>query len=199
MTLLGQEKWRRLTLFRVQTPNGFERFRVMSLPPAGWYSSPNTPPNQRRWWTGSQWTEHLKDVHQGTSHTSSGTEPAIPDVGASAPLKAALAPLQRNDFSTSVPLKGPTSPVPLKTPSVSASGNTAAKAGFWLGVASAFLFTVPLLGFLLCLAAAIVSAVGLDRHKQDAPKSDKVYAIIGLVLGFVYTLMVLIHIVTGRM
>lgn len=77
--------------------------------------------------------------------------------------------------------------------------NPAARTGFGLGLASLFLFGVPLVGLLLCLSAVVVSAIALGPHTPEAAKSDKVYAIIGLVLGIVYTLMVLVWIVTGRM
>ncbi|MCO4253605.1 DUF2510 domain-containing protein [Pseudarthrobacter raffinosi] len=80
----------------------------------------------------------------------------------------------------------------------SASGNPAASTGFGLGLASMFLFGFPYVGVLLCLSAIVVSAVGLRRHRPGAAKKEKVLAIIGLVLGIVYTLMAFLWIATGR-
>jgi hypothetical protein len=34
------------------------------LPPAGWYSDPNAPA-QQRWWDGERWTEHAQRESQG--------------------------------------------------------------------------------------------------------------------------------------
>lgn len=79
------------------------------------------------------------------------------------------------------------------------SGSAISGTGFGLGVAAAFLFGFPLLGPLICIAAIVVSTTALIRRRPGASRKDKVYAIIGLVLGVIYTLMALIWAVTGRM
>lgn len=71
--------------------------------------------------------------------------------------------------------------------------------GFGLGLAAFFLFGFPVLGPLICIAAIVVSTTALIRRQPGASRNDKVLAIIGLVLGVVYTLMALIWAVTGRM
>lgn len=77
--------------------------------------------------------------------------------------------------------------------------NTAARSGFSIGLAAMFFFGWPFVGPLLCVSAIWVSAIGLRRHRPGAPKKDKVLAIIGLILGVVYSLMVLIWVAIGRM
>lgn len=64
--------------------------------------------------------------------------------------------------------------------------------GLWFGVASFFLFRFPVLGPLICVAAIVVSTTALVRRRPGASRKDKVFAIIGLVLGVIYTLMALI-------
>lgn len=73
-----------------------------------------------------------------------------------------------------------------------AQSNPAASTGFGLGLASFFLFPIPILGLLLSLAAVVVSGVGLSKQRMGMPKKYRVFAIVGLVLGIVYTLMALI-------
>ncbi|MFJ6347202.1 DUF2510 domain-containing protein [Pseudarthrobacter oxydans] len=82
----------------------------------------------------------------------------------------------------------------------SGSGVSAASGtGFGLGIAAFFLFGFPVLGPLICVAAIIVSTTALVRRPPGASRKDKVFAIVGLVLGVIYTLMALIWAVTGRM
>lgn len=71
--------------------------------------------------------------------------------------------------------------------------------GFGLGIAAFFLFGFPVLGPLICVAAIVVSTTALVRRRPGASRKDKVFAIIGLVLGVIYTLMALIWAATGRM
>jgi uncharacterized RDD family membrane protein YckC len=49
---------------------------VGALPPADWYADPNHP-NQRRWWDGHQWTDHVSVGQQITVNVNP-TAPAAP-------------------------------------------------------------------------------------------------------------------------
>ncbi|BAS11780.1 insertion element IS630 uncharacterized 39 kDa protein [Arthrobacter sp. Hiyo8] len=71
--------------------------------------------------------------------------------------------------------------------------------GFGLGIAAFFLFGFPVLGPLICIAAIVFSTIALLQRVPGASKKDMVFAIIGLALGAIYTLMALIWAVTGRM
>lgn len=84
--------------------------------------------------------------------------------------------------------------------SSSGSGVSAASGtGFGLGIAAFFLFGFPFLGPLICVAAVVVSTTALVRRRPGASRKDKVFAVIGLVLGLIYTLMAVIWVATGRM
>jgi hypothetical protein len=78
------------------------------------------------------------------------------------------------------------------------TGNSVASTGFGLGIAALFLFSIPIFGLLLSLAAAIVSGAGLAQQRPTTAKKYRVLAIIGLVLGIIYTLMALLFLATGR-
>lgn len=77
--------------------------------------------------------------------------------------------------------------------------NGLAITGFGLGVASFFLFAIPILGILLTLSALAVSSFGLAMQTPQHAKSGKVLGIIGASLGGLYTLMYIIFVATGRM
>lgn len=149
----------------------------MTQPPAGWYANPEKH-NQIRWWDGSHWTEHVQNVptprHAVDVYQSPGSKIATPGLGGSADLAAE----KRRQGS-----------------GVSAASGT----GFGLGIAAFFLFGFPVLGPLICVAAIVVSATALIRRQPGASRKDKVFAIVGLVLGVIYTLMALIWAATGRM
>lgn len=51
---------------------------------------------------------------------------------------------------------------------------------------------------LICVAAIVVSTTALVRSPAGASRKNKIFAIVGLVLGVVYTLMALVWAVTGR-
>lgn len=69
--------------------------------------------------------------------------------------------------------------------------NPLALTGFILGLVGFFLFFVPIFGTAICLAAIVFSAVGLSRQKDRAPRY-KVFGIIGLVLGIIFSLLSLL-------
>lgn len=69
--------------------------------------------------------------------------------------------------------------------------NPLALTGFILGLVGFFVFFIPLFGTAICLAAVIFSAVGLFTQKDRAPQY-KVFGIIGLVLGIIFTLLSLL-------
>ncbi|MFK0005090.1 DUF6804 family protein [Paenarthrobacter sp. NPDC090522] len=75
--------------------------------------------------------------------------------------------------------------------------NPVAVTGFGLGLASFFLFSIPVFGLVLSLAAIVVSAMGLPQTHGTA-KKYRVFAILGLILGIVYAFMALLYLVTGR-
>lgn len=75
--------------------------------------------------------------------------------------------------------------------------NPVAATGFAFGIASFFLFTVPIFGLILSLAAIVLSAMGLPQA-YGTPKKYRVFAIIGLVLGVVYALMATLFLIKGR-
>ncbi|WP_420181258.1 hypothetical protein [Paenarthrobacter sp. TA1.8] len=64
-------------------------------------------------------------------------------------------------------------------------------------MAAFFLFSIPIFGLLLSLAALVVSAMGLPQA-QGTPKQYRVFAVIGLILGIIYTLMAVLFLITGR-
>lgn len=70
--------------------------------------------------------------------------------------------------------------------------NPAAATGFGLGIAAFFLFNIPIFGLLLSLAAAVVSYIGLSKQSSAMAKKFRVFGIVGLILGIVYTLMALL-------
>ncbi|WP_248760328.1 DUF2510 domain-containing protein [Pseudarthrobacter sp. SSS035] len=70
--------------------------------------------------------------------------------------------------------------------------NPAATTGFSLGIAAFFLFNTPIFGLLLSLAAAVVSGIGLSKQSSAMAKKFRVFGIVGLILGIVYTLMALL-------
>lgn len=142
----------------------------MSQPPAGWYANPAAP-HQRRWWDGTVWTDHVKAFDEITGKPFT----ALPTAPASTPGSA-------NKAKTNSPTR-----------------NSAAAIGFGLGIASFFLFAFPILGPLLCLSAVVVSAIGISRHKPGSAREEKVVAIIGLVLGILYSLMVILYVAMGKM
>lgn len=72
--------------------------------------------------------------------------------------------------------------------------NPLALTGFVLGLVSIFLFFIPLFGTAVCLAAVVFSAVGLAKQKGRAPRY-KVFGIIGLVLGIIFSLLSLLLII----
>lgn len=149
----------------------------MTQPPAGWYANPEIL-NQIRWWDGSHWTEHVQNV------------PAPPH---------AVDVYQSPDSIIATPgIGGPADPAAEKSPQgrgVSAASDT----GFGLGIAALFLFGLPVLGPLICVAAIVVSATALIRRQPGASRKDKVFAIVGLILGVIYTLMAVVWAATGRM
>lgn len=75
--------------------------------------------------------------------------------------------------------------------------NPVAATGFALGIAAFFLFSIPVFGLLLSLAAVVVSSMGLPQAPGTA-KKYRVFAILGLILGVVYALMATLFLVTGR-
>ncbi|NQD90084.1 DUF2510 domain-containing protein [Paenarthrobacter sp. CM16] len=78
-----------------------------------------------------------------------------------------------------------------------ARGNPVAATGFPLGIASFFLFSIPIFGLILSPVAIVVSAMGLPQG-PGTPRKFRVFAIIGLILGVVYTLMASLFLVTAR-
>lgn len=74
--------------------------------------------------------------------------------------------------------------------------NPLAVTGFGLGIGSVFLFSVPVLGLVLSLAAIVVSAMGIPQRPGTA-KRFRVFAILGVILGSVYSVMALIFLVRG--
>lgn len=80
---------------------------------------------------------------------------------------------------------------------VNPPANPVAATGFALGVASCFLFSIPIFGLILSLAAIVLSAMGLPQA-YGTPKKYRIFAILGLILGGVYALMAVLFLVTGR-
>jgi hypothetical protein len=80
---------------------------------------------------------------------------------------------------------------------VGGGGNPVAATGFALGVASFFLFSVPIFGLLLSLATIVVSSMGLPQAPGTA-KKYRVFAVLGVILGVTYALMATLFLVTGR-
>lgn len=70
--------------------------------------------------------------------------------------------------------------------------NPAASTGLGLGIAAFFLFNIPIFGLLLSLSAAVVSGIGLSKQSSTMAKKYRVFGIVGLILGIVYTLMALL-------
>lgn len=69
--------------------------------------------------------------------------------------------------------------------------NPLALTGFILGLAGFFLFFIPIFGTAICAAAVVFSVVGLFKQRDRAPRY-KVFGIIGLVLGIIFTLLSLL-------
>ena len=63
--------------------------------------------------------------------------------------------------------------------------------GFILGIVSLFMFLVPIVGTVIALAAGAFSAIGLSNQRDRAPLY-KVFGIIGLILGVIFTLLSLL-------
>ena len=78
-----------------------------------------------------------------------------------------------------------------------APANPVAVTGLALGIASCFLFSIPIFGLILSLAAIVLSAMGLPQAPGTA-KKYRVFAILGLILGVVYALMATLFLITGR-
>lgn len=76
--------------------------------------------------------------------------------------------------------------------------NPAAATGFGLGIAAFFLFNIPIFGLLLSVAAAVVSGIGLSKQSSAMAKKFRVFGIVGLILGIVYTLMALLTLSGAR-
>ncbi|MCC9197837.1 DUF2510 domain-containing protein [Arthrobacter sp. zg-Y820] len=66
--------------------------------------------------------------------------------------------------------------------------NPVALTGFILGIVSLFLFFIPFVGTAVGLAAGAFSAIGLSNQSDRAPMY-KVFGVIGLVLGIIFTLL----------
>ncbi|MCG2624678.1 DUF2510 domain-containing protein [Arthrobacter sp. I2-34] len=77
-------------------------------------------------------------------------------------------------------------------PAVTRPSNPIATTGFALGIASFFLFAIPIFGVLLSITAALFSWVGLVLQGPEMATRYKVFGIIGVALGLVYTFMSLI-------
>ncbi|MCC3270545.1 DUF2510 domain-containing protein [Arthrobacter gengyunqii] len=69
--------------------------------------------------------------------------------------------------------------------------NPLALTGFILGLSGFFLFFIPIFGTAICAAAVVFSVVGLFKQRDRAPRY-KVFGIIGLVLGIIFTLLSLL-------
>ncbi len=82
--------------------------------------------------------------------------------------------------------------------SKAALSNPAAVTGFSLGIAAFFLFSVPVLGLLLSIGAGVNSGIGLSKQQDGMAKRYRVFAIIGLILGIIYSLMALLAIAGAR-
>lgn len=76
--------------------------------------------------------------------------------------------------------------------------NPAATTGFCFGIAALFLFDIPIFGLLLSLTAAVVSGIGLSKQSSAMSKKLRVFGIVGLILGIVYTLMALLALSGAR-
>lgn len=66
--------------------------------------------------------------------------------------------------------------------------NPLALTGFILGIVSFFLFFIPIVGSVISLAAGAFSAIGLSNQGGRSPVY-KVFGIIGLILGVIFTLL----------
>ncbi|WP_342025206.1 DUF2510 domain-containing protein [Arthrobacter citreus] len=66
--------------------------------------------------------------------------------------------------------------------------NPLALTGFILGIVSFFMFFIPIVGSVISLAAGAFSAIGLSNQSDRAPVY-KVFGIIGLILGVIFTLL----------
>ena len=66
--------------------------------------------------------------------------------------------------------------------------NPLALTGFILGILSLFMFLIPFVGTVIALAAGAFSAIGLSNQSDRAPVY-KVFGIIGLILGIIFTLL----------
>jgi hypothetical protein len=150
--------------------------------------------------------QRIEAVLQAADQSSSINKPAqdppnsyVPSQVAPKQSRPAAAPGRPAlDRSGHVRMKAqPRTSQPVELPSQAGSvapaqSNPAAVTGFSLGIASFFLFSIPVFGLLLSLATTLVSGVGLSRQRGGMATRFRVFAIIGLVLGIIYTLMALI-------
>ena len=79
-----------------------------------------------------------------------------------------------------------------------ALSNPAAVTGFSLGIAAFFLFSVPIFGLLISIGAGVNSGIGLSKQQAGMAKKYRVFAIIGLILGIIYTLMAVLALGSAR-
>lgn len=65
--------------------------------------------------------------------------------------------------------------------------NALALTGFILGFVAMFFFWIPFLGTLIALSAGAFSAIGLSNQGPDHAPAYKVFGIIGLIFGILFT------------
>ena len=70
--------------------------------------------------------------------------------------------------------------------------NPLALTGFILGLVAMFFFWIPFIGTLLALAAGAFSAIGLSNQGPDRAPVYKVFGIIGLIFGIIFTVLTIL-------
>lgn len=148
----------------------------VSTPPPGWYSATETS-SSVRWWDGQQWTDHFKPIE--TSGSASGFVVNPPAPLKNSPRVVEQSSIYQEPWNKLRRSDGAEEPR-------SQESNAPAVTGFGLGIASFFLFSVPILGSLLSLAALTTSGVGLSKTSSETAVKYRVFSIIGLALGGIY-------------
>ena len=119
-------------------------------------------PDLQKWWDGRNWTDHTQPLAVAAQGGTQGYGQGAAYAGGYPGYR------------------------------VPARSNPAALVGFILGLVSVPMFWIPFLGTGIALAAGACAAVGLSNQKPDMGSNYKVFGVIGLILGIIFTLLSLL-------